>query len=433
LVVAAATVFTTYRREQIPKPGASEVGAYLVLVVALGGLATRFPTPTPIAIGLLIGAVTVLASLYLGKTPSASLAIGVAGAAATHLVRENNGTVNLAFSVALGLALLFFGANDIARTAVAGVVIAAASTLGSYTDSTETAPLAANYFALLMVVASLLTIKQKGLLKRAGIVGVLGLAASFLIAKYWLYQNPALMCLGLAVVTAVLLQTVLNEGDDSDPLRLGIATVSWVALGTIAFALYRGYGVSLVLAAGALTLLAMDGQKSVLAMGPLVGIVFYRIFRESQPDIAKALDIGQHYAIVGLLIGSLIPLLPIDWRVGRSGNKAAIGAFLWGLLLLAVPAILTLVLAAKGIVGFLVGLGLSSIWGARSKESSLGIIGLASALSASTVVAFGWLSDVEELTRDEKVRIFTYSVVIILILGLTLALLSRKPASSESK
>jgi len=233
----------------------------------------------------------------------------------------------------------------------------------------------------------------------------------------------------------------LIDDDKPDAVRPLLAAILWIGLGTLAFGLERGYGMALGLMGGVTTLLILGNVRALLSLGPLAGLVMYRAFREVHVDATRALDIGQHYALIGMALGALTPMMPVEWlraRISLTGLRMPLASMLWIILLGFIPAIVGLILGPKGVVGFVAGLGFASLLASvqgrsladegetAAGQSMMHSLGLGIGLAAATTLAFQFLGDNTMLSRDEKVSLLVPLTICIIVLSLLLALVSPK-------
>jgi hypothetical protein len=173
----------------------------------------------------------------------------------------------------------------------------------------------------------------------------------------------------------------------------------------------------------------------LLSAGPLVGLAFYRVLRESHPDAVRALDIGQHYAVIGLAFGAVTALLPGEWLTRRTSDSmsSSIGRVLWSLVLCLIPVAMAVVLGAKGMVGFVAGLGFAAfVDGLRGYSSILPIL-IASGLSAIVAVSYGWMANLLDMTREGKQIAFYWMAGVALVLGVLIALVSKPDSEPKTE
>ena len=270
-------------------------------------------------------------------------------------------------------------------------------------------------------------------------IGLLGLGA-FIIGWRYLDMREAWMLVVAGMVVGLVVNWLMDD-NDSDALRPLIAAILWIGLATIGFGLLKGYGMALGFIGGAASLLLVGNVRALLSMGPLAGLVMYRVFREEHVAATRALDIGQHYALIGLAAGALMPLMPVEWlrtRLSATGGRVPAAGVLWVVLLTAVPVAAALVLGPKGVVGFVAGLGfaslLESIRGAemgRLVVPRLQTLSLGLGLASATTFIFQFLGDNTQLTREEKTAILTPLAIGILVVVAVLLILSPKPKMKE--
>jgi hypothetical protein len=210
------------------------------------------------------------------------------------------------------------------------------------------------------------------------------------------------------------------------PLSAGIGTLIAIGLATAAFALGRGTGMAIALACSAGVLLMAERPRAVLALGPLFGLTLFRLFRNVYPETSRAFDIGQHYALIGLMIGLIVPLILIDAKpLGLRSATGRYGLAVLAVTLLALAPLLTLFFGPIGTVGFVVGLGLAGTVELIRQGQSLLALSTGTGLLGAILMSFGWMSKSLELARDEKIRVLMFAAVGIAIAAGLFILLTR--------
>lgn len=271
-------------------------------------------------------------------------------------------------------------------------------------------------------------------LRQVAALGLLTLAVVVIGQRYLGVRDTWVLTLaGAAIGLAVNWLLDENESDSVKPL---IAAVMWIGLATLGFALRRGYGMSLGLLGGASTLLILGNPRALLTLGPLAGLVMYRLFREEHVEATRALDIGQHYALIGLTIGALLPLLPADWYRGRNslaGIRISLSGLLWILFLAFIPAAAGLLMGPKGVVGFIVGLGFAGLVESLRNNPSLQPLGLAFGLASLTTLLYRFMDINATMTRDEKVTALVPLSILLVALVVVLALVSPRATLREAE
>lgn len=407
--------------------------ALVLLALVAVGVAYRFGPPgdrSPLAIGLLAGAVAVLVGDVVGGS-AATIGIGVAAAASMHgLAHAAVPKAELALMVGAGLGALALGGEAAIATALAATLCAAADNLGGYRLDLPAAGLLGSEFGLAVLVGTILAgwipSKQSALKPLGG--ALLAVVAGFFLSQKLKFHGLAEV-IALGAGAGLVLHWLLPD-EEGEPGRYGLAVVIGIGVATLAFGLARGTGMACALIAAALVLLGVGNRRAVLTLGPLVGLVMYRVLREAGTGATRALDIGQHYALLGIALGAVLPLLPTDW-LRRDGAKAPVGSFLWGLIVLTVPPLVILMLGMKGAVGFVAGLGFTGLCQALRNRTDLLPLALATGMGGASVIGLGWLSEADQLTRDEKVRVFMYAGAGLAVVAIVLTLLTRPRQTTE--
>jgi hypothetical protein len=277
---------------------------------------------------------------------------------------------------------------------------------------------------LVLIVASVLGIGLAQFLpgKKAAGSAVFALVAAlglWLVAKRHLFLVDifwiGLLSIGVAFAVAYLLGSDDTEAAPPSSSFL-LSAILWVAAATIAFGMLKGYGMAIGLIVGAATLSMLGSTRGLLTMGPLFGLTAYRLFREQHTDSSRAFDIGQHYAMVGILIGLLLVLLLFDWGRERSrgGTSTALAGVLLGVAGLGGLLASVVLLGPKGTVGLLVGIGLAPAMAGWRGSRDDGVLACAVGLLAATAFAYGPLDPYLSLEREAKTKLLLWTVAIVL-------------------
>lgn len=315
--------------------------------------------------------------------------------------------------------------------------IMAADFLGSKAVSGDAFTWSGTLLAVAAVAAGVLGLllpPRSAAFRQAVSIAVL-VVAVLIIGQRYLGVRDAWV-LTLAGVGIGLTINWLLDDNEADSLKPLIAAVMWIGLATLGFALRRGYGMSLGLLGGATTLLLLGNVRALLTLGPLAGLVMYRVFREEHVEATRALDIGQHYTLIGFTVGALIPLLPADWYRGRAtlaGTRVSASALLWILFIAFVPAVIGLLMGPKGVVGLVAGLGFAGIIESVRYRASLQPLGLALGIGALTTLLYQFMDINTTMSRDEKVAALVPLSVLIGILVVVLSIVSPRAALKEAE
>jgi hypothetical protein len=288
-------------------------------------------------------------------------------------------------------------------------------------------PYAGSVFGVGIALAALVSEldRKNSLLKT---IAAIALPAIFgyLVGGVWLKDMALASAMMLGVAGGAAIHFLLPADEEATSLSVGIASVIAVGLATVAFALSQGMGMAATLLAAVGVLGILGNRTGLLALGPLFGLVLFRIFRTIYPETARAFDIGQHYALIGLLLGAVVPLLVVDWSERKLSDTAKVGgATLWGLLLLAATPLMMVFLGAYGTVGLLIGVGLAGVLEAIRLRSSTKALAPAIGMGGIVLMSYGWMSEAIDLTREDKVRVLVWAVVGIGLLSLAIFGISR--------
>lgn len=267
----------------------------------------------------------------------------------------------------------------------------------------------------------------------AALAIAIALGLAWLVGERVLFVGEVGLCATLGVATGIVVAWLIPEDRPTLPLAVVLAAVLWVGTATVAFGWARGYGVAVTVIGALVPLLALGARQAMVSVLPLVAILAYRLFREMAPEAARAIDIGQHYALLGVLLGIALPLLPLEWarsRREREGFRFGLSAGLAVVAMVVALAGALVVLGSKGAVGLLLGAGVTGlVFGLRSER---GLSGSALALASLAVVLVGHalLGDAPALSRDEKIRLLAPmagALLVLLVVAHSILGTSREP------
>lgn len=452
IAVGVASLFVRARTVSESAARANPVSLILVAVLMLASLfgLTRIgsdgtdlmPTVYGAAIGAIVG--LLLATVFDKFASQAVSAVGF-GFGALVIAGTHFGLASafkpeqmpfLIFGIALGFGGMAWGAGGssaaptLGGAALATAVIATVDELGRRGPG-NLASQGGTAFALVAMICATLTL---GLLendekkrKLAPVVMALLMAGgAWLISTRVLALPDTWLVFALGAGAAVVVHYLLPE-DDKGSFGFMLATMIWLGLATLSFGMGKGFGMAVATLGAVPVCLAMRNGRALLSMGPLFGLILYRVFRELFTDSSRALDIGQHYGLVGLLVGACVPLLAWEWWQSTEGRKdmgRSMAAALWTVILVAVPMLVVMLLSAKGYVGWIAGLGVSaSILGLKGERSATPLA-IAAGLASFSAVGFVSLQDFIDLTREQKVSTLGWSIGVFVIVALLIWFLS---------
>lgn len=432
----------------------TQAAALLLAILTVGaGFVWKEPMRDflPTTYGFAAGVVLVLLASFLGGTkgqPSnamaAPVALGVFGAAVWTLVPlASREPYQLGAAAGAGLAawLLSMGTSSswASRAGFTLILAVSADILGTrgMGGNSDHAGSILGLVAAIAVVISVGIPKRPENADKMRAVGVASAAilvalGGWLMGTRHLFLNDVWVLFAGSTAAALIVGWLVPDRVEKSSFGFILAVVVWLGLATLAFGLRKGFGMSICLLGGMAMLTAMGRTRALLTLGPLAMLVFYRVFRELHTDASRALDIGQHYALVGIVIGLALPILASEWSQSRRGNpKESAAAFLWCPAFLAVPFVSGVVLAAKGYVGVLAGLGFGSVVDGLKGGIRLDTLALQSGLAMAMVAGYRWLGSKVDLAREEKVATLTWVVVGLGVLAIAIAFLS-KSGSEET-
>lgn len=435
------------------RPAWIAVAAFALIVAVVGWRSeAHIPGATAGGIGLVIGCVIVLAARVLEASRVGAhlhpgpLALAAAGVAMVSL-RDPASIAPSQMGLVLGAAsAAWILGNGLYVGAVAGsaALIAAANLLGETAvggHSGQAGTAVAVVAALAGLVASAgaqWLHRQRGTPAPEAAVWaatLLLLAGGWVLGTRYLYLGAAATLLTIGAAAGWVLHWVVSQeqpGEEGE-LRFALGSVLVVALATLAFASLRGYGMALSTLGAAAVLVLAGNPRALMCLGPAWALVGYRLFRETHTDVSRAFDIGQHYAIVGILLAVLMCVAVAAWRP-RSAERAKARAAAVALSAAATMAAMVagaVFLGSKGVVGALVGLGLAVFVAGMRGTRSLSVMVLAIQAWATLVLVYGWLRPWLDLTRDDKLALLGWFAAIGGAVAWTTVMLGRTRLDEE--
>ena len=407
---------------------------------------------TAAGIGVAVGCLLVLAARVLegtrggGHLHPGPIALAASGIAVVSL-RDvaSAGPTQMGLVVGAAAAAWILGAGTYVSTAaIATALIAGANLLGEAAVGGHSAQ-AGTAVAVVAALAGLIALTGNQWLQRqrgtpapdaaVWAATILLLAGSWVLGHRYLYLGGAATLLMLGAASGWVLHWVVSQEktDEEGELRFALGSVLVVALATLAFATLRGYGMALSTLSAAAVLVLAGNPRALMCLGPAWALVGYRLFRETHTDVSRAFDIGQHYAIVGILLAVLLCIAVVAWRpkgAERSKTRAAAVA-LSAVATIAAMAGGAVFLGSKGVVGALVGLGLAVFVAGMRGSRSLAVMVLALQGWATLVLAYGWLRPWLDLTRDDKLVLLGWFAAVGAAVAWTAVTLGRTPLEDE--
>lgn len=444
------------RRQEAP------AGAFIVLVVLVGlAMLAGWKYPdfanglVPALTGFGIGILLVVVAYGIGLFPSQAAAgrsapIAMAAAAVCFAGwYGDKGTLAMVFGAASAGWLLSVGkaveSNPWAmRAAIMAGSIVGANFLGTQALGGDAGPAAGTILALMASLAGILG-GVCGLFfgKKSGahiatfvaalIAVILWVGGATLLTRQGMLLSHTPYLLGGAAILGAIVHWLIPEDLASTTVRTLLGAVLWVAAATIAFGYEKGFGMAVALVGGAGMLLLIGNRRALLSLGPLAALVLYRVFRTGHPDASEAFDIGQHYAMIGVLLGAMLPIMAQEWlRVTskKAGGAVLLAGGLWILLLAAAPIPVAVGLSDKGIVGYMVGLGLAPVLEGARGERATHSLALTLGLSAAMTLLYDWLSPHLNIDRHGKLIALAWILGVFVVAGFLIAALS---SGSEEK
>ncbi|HTQ09872.1 MAG TPA: hypothetical protein VMI31_07360 [Fimbriimonadaceae bacterium] len=460
LVLAVLAAIFPLRREEQTAPVLRQrvreirAGALVaaVAVILFAVAATLWPSVfdhgSAVALGIAAGAVVGACSSAARRSqPGFVLGLVVLGASALRLLppagiqEAQIGFVAGIFVAAFATGGLHAQGGGGFLAVLASIAIVSADFLGKLAvpgsdPAAATGSVLAIAFLVSALVAGVVGRFTDRRLVQDGIGFVLLLLVGYLACSKLLEGSSLAMLWAGGVVVGGIVHLILAGDDKPDSLRFVLSAVIWLAAATVAFGIdHEAYGMAVTLLGGVCTLALMGNLRGLASITVAAAILVYRLFRELYPDDARAPDIGQHYTMIGIAIGALLPLLPLEWARSRdvSGWKAVVSMAVWLLILIGLPIAGSVLLGSKGAIGMVVGLSFAPIIDGLRGMTDLAPAGIGLGMGALSVLSYGWLGDWTDLERGVKIHAVIVVGIISLVLGAALMGLSRSPSKETEK
>lgn len=259
--------------------------------------------------------------------------------------------------------------------------------------------------------------KSQAIFSGVACAGLVSLGAWLLAERY--FQLPGMFVLAACGALAALATAYLLPEDGpagtAGPLLAGML---WVATATYTFSEAKGFGLGIALLGAAPVLIACRSAVGVLTANVVVVLAFYRLFRLTNPDMARAFDIGQHYAVMGIIVGILLTAAPIEWarrKLANKGSSELFATFLAGVAWVVALYVAAVFFGPKGALGIVVGAGIGSLVVAVSQTRPAAGAALGALVPLGIMLMMPALNARLELERSDKLVLVGWTLAVILV------------------
>ncbi len=230
--------------------------------------------------------------------------------------------------------------------------------------------------------------------------------------------------LALLLIAGIVLGLVCNwmaPTGEGRAVRWGVMAAIWVTAATTAFSLGLGLGMAaLMVGAVFVAFLTQQGQI-VWGLAPLTALTVSRLVKEGQLSAIKSFDIGQHYALLGLVVGLVIVLSAADWigaledteGVRGQGGAGVTILLAWGLI-----AFGAVFLGPKGYLGLMIGAAFSPLVAGMARLHSRVVLGLSYGAVGLLGLGFPTIARYFDIGREQKQQAFIVALFVVIILAL---------------
>jgi hypothetical protein len=248
-------------------------------------------------------------------------------------------------------------------------------------------------------------------------------------------SEPMMMAVSAGVVAALISALTVPEGGKK-PLWHGVSAVIWLSAATFAFSEAQGWGMAGAAFAGTAVLVILGRTKLILALAPVLVLSLYRLVREAHPETVSAFDIGQHYAMIGVLLGIMVILALAEFlqntkfRDCRKPVLSASAAALAGASALIGAGV---ILGPKGVIGLLIGVGLAPAVHLLSQGARTAVLTMSCAGGVLVALSLPVFQVMQELTRAEKQKFLIAAAIMTALLVGASWLLVRGSAENSNE
>ena len=240
-----------------------------------------------------------------------------------------------------------------------------------------------------------------------------------LVSVYFGQGEVALVA--VVSVAAVLLTAWAVPTKSPAFVSWGTAAVIWLGLATFAFSQSFGMGMAVGGLCGVVCALLIGRADLVPAVGVLTGLSYYRLFREQNSEVVQAFDIGQHYAMIGFVLGIVVLVGLSDGLLRRRASwsgRGHISAALVGIIAAILVVGASAFFGPKGAIGLSIGLALAPLVARLTTAGSPWTLVGSMALQSAVIVAYQPLAWDLSLDRDGKIRLLLWlGGAIVVLLG----------------
>ena len=313
-----------------------------------------------------------------------------------------------------------------------GVIFVSAAGIGAAANHFMPAFAGPNQSLLptLIIFIGVIAMIVRDVIKRSGKVksellaptgGALAVLVSFAFLPKPLDMMGAFVLIGLPSIIAILIGYAMSGIANTKSLPI-IASLIWLGMATFAYSEDKSFGMTLAATTAVIASLVMGGSNRLASVAPLMALAVYRVFRDVHTSATRSLDIGQHYALVGILVGIFIVILLSEWgSQKRDSHIRSQSAIVIGTILSAALTLFAIMfLGSKGGVGLLVGLlvgpALVALIGTGKSIAVASGIGLAGLVGLS----YGSLADLFSTERSTKQMAFYIAAGVCVVMFLLL-------------
>lgn len=234
-----------------------------------------------------------------------------------------------------------------------------------------------------------------------------------------------------AALAAAVAAAWMSGGANGKISRVLIVALVWFPIVTLGFAAARGFGIAVSAAVGVVAMLALGGPSLCLSVAPVLAIALFRVLQATYPETTRAFDLGQHYSLLGFLIGFNLMLVVAEWSAPRAAGRRILGSLaVVASLGFALPAA-SVYLGQKGTTGLFVGLVASAVLALIVRRTSAAAGALALLTCSYTALMLPRWVEWMELSRNERVPKLVLLVGGAAVAVVVAALASREAVSAE--
>lgn len=268
--------------------------------------------------------------------------------------------------------------------------------------------------------------KSKSMVRIGGGIIMTMLVLAFgrnLLGEGQLWQ-PGVLGLAAAGLTAWF----ISDADANPTPRIAASALLWLGLCTVATGFDRALGLPVMLFSGVTMLACLRRTDLLVTLAPVFAMTLFRVMRLADPEALRTIDLGQNYAVAGIIAGFLF--VQIGTHITESYRREvqiAVGAACAGLV-----AASLIVMGGKGSVGLIIGASLACAMAVRNLSDGAKALAASLAAAGVTIGFHTLLMPYAGFDKTAKLQILIKVFVAVAIFAVAAVVLARSKEEVKS-